>query len=148
MLWDLCEGTAGHDAQLLDPLKFECSHRRRTPLPSPERIRRKALLPGVLQVVSGPLGFECTNHWSRRRGFKWPKVSSQVGLVTGYEKCPCSQAHQDPGPSGKMPEFLPDHRLFGNGTAGNWVGRLLAGVPREQKVLRGRLPRVIYHRVY
>ena len=28
------------------------------------------------------------------------------------------------------------------------VGWLLGGVPREQKMLKGHLPRVIYHRVY
>ena len=29
-----------------------------------------------------------------------------------------------------------------------WLNRFLGGVPREQKMLKGHLPRVIYHQVY
>ena len=54
-------------------------------------------------------------------------------LVTGYDTCPCSQAHQEPGPSGKMPEFFLSVVFFGNGTAGNGVDRLLQGCRESRR---------------
>jgi len=42
----------------------------------------------------------------------------------------------------KAPVAVIDSGLVGS------TGTSLGGVPREQKMLRGHLPRVIYHQVY
>ena len=75
----------------LGPLGFERAQHRRTLCPSVDGTRSKALCPfGSQQRISRISSTVQTARDERLQGD--PKVDH----VKGYEKCPCSHAHQDP----------------------------------------------------